>query len=354
MMKSKKILGIVFSFVVLSFVMTSFVSASFGDWVRGLFSDEPKLAPFNATVTIQGVSPVVKTVFNVTDDFSSSFIDQVQVNPGAVSNVYVTFLAHDDNGAIDLPVSPNLATNLFINITYGGNRVGSASYIASGPADSCVSITGCTPGGTFCDSNTERIYFCNLSSSMQFYYQPNVNASPVNPGLWTVGIRIVDGGALSGRNTTKNFTYLEFPAVQNIVNLTWVGISPSATNQKAAENVTIINKGNRFINSVNMTAYNLTGSLYPTTRAYIPASAIRSYGQPGSECADPPSTTLVEDAGLLVNSLGLDFGAAVQNPLRFCIYPSLAGLGGLDLTNSPYIAVTGRAGTQDWRINYGA
>ena len=117
MMKSKKILGIVFSFVVLSFVMTSFVSASFGDWVRGLFSDEPKLAPFNATVTIQGVSPVVKTVFNVTDDFSSSFIDQVQVNPGAVSNVYVTFLAHDDNGAIDLPVSPNLATNLFINIT---------------------------------------------------------------------------------------------------------------------------------------------------------------------------------------------------------------------------------------------
>ena len=328
---------------------SSFVSAGVGDWLKGLFGQEPRLAPFNATATIQGVAPRVPTIINVSDDYASSLIDFVQVTPNAASNVYVAFLAEDDNGKADLPSNPlTLGTDIIINLTYGGNRAGTISYIASGAsADSCSEVINCGS----C-TGIQKMYFCNLSDSMQFYYQPNVNASPINPNLWTVGVRVRDLGGQFGFNSSRNFSYLELPAVENIVNLTWLGISPSGTNQKSTDNVTVINKGNKFIDFVNITAFNLTGDNFAASQARrIPANAIRAYGQPGSECI-PPGTTFLHGSGLNVAAVGLDYGVAIQSLLRFCIYPQLSSFEAstLDLSNSPYIASVGRAGTADWRL----
>ena len=347
-MKNKRVIYIIFSAFIL-FATISFASAGFGDWLKGLF-EEPQLGPFNATATVQGVPPRVPRIFNVSDDFASSLLNYVQVTPNGASNVYVTFLAEDDNGRADLPAgSLTIGTDVFINLTYTGNRATTANYVASGASsDTCVEVINCGS----C-SGIQRMYFCNLSSALQFYYQPNVNASPVNPNLWIVGARIRDGGSLFGLNVTQNFSYLELTAAENIVNLTWVGISPSGTNQKSADNVTVINKGNKFIDIASITAYNLTGNNFGASPARrIPARAIRAYGQAGSECADPPGITFAEDLGRNVAGVALDYGPAVQNPIRFCIFPQLSSFesGILDLSDSPYIASGGRPGTADWRL----
>jgi len=352
MMKTNKIIYIGF-FALVLFAMISFASAGFGDWFRGLFG-EPQLGPFNATVTIQSVVPTIPIIFNVTDDYLSSLVNYVQVTPDSSSNVYVTFMANDDNGRTDLPTTPVLGTNIFVNLTYAGIRPATTSYIgSSASADTCVEVINCGS----CTSN-QRMYFCNLSFAMPFYYEPNLPGTPAN--LWVASVHINDlGGSIGAGNNTFNFSYLRLPAVQNIVNLTWFGISPSGTNQRASDNVTLINKGNALIPAVNITAYNLTGQTYPTTKAWIPARSIRVYGVLGSECNTPPATILQENAGLNVTGLSLDYGPSVQTDLRFCIFPALNSLAeGLDLTNPGYTAfgplttypTTGRA---DWRLQLG-
>ncbi len=352
-MKNKKIIYIGF-FAIVLFAMISFVSAGFGDWIKGLFG-EPQLGPFNATVTIQSLPPNIVRIFNVTDDFVSSGVDSVLPTPDSASNVYVTFLADDPNGRTDLPTTLTIGTNVDLNLTYSGVRATTSSYIgSSASADTCVEVTNCGS----CSSN-QRMYFCNLSSAMQFYYQPNFTAN-----LWFTSTRISDITLTFGpANNTFGFTYRELADVLNIVNLTWYGISPSGTNQKATDNVTLINKGNRLLKSVNITAYNLTGSNYPGTKALIPANTIRANGTIGTECNSIGTTTFWEHAGLNVTIGNLDYGPSEQRSLHFCIFPALNALpeyapGGLDLGNSPYTArgplvggnINPATGTSDWRL----
>ncbi len=361
-MVNKKVVyvGIIFFSVVLVLSLAvSLVSAKHAWWHA--WGEEPGLAPFNATVTIQGVAPTIPWVFNVSDDYGSSFVNFVSLTGLGplfnLSNVYVTFLAHDDNGFNDLPASPTVGvgSDININITYGGLRADSTSYIASAAsADTCVVLN---------NSATERLYFCNLSNSMQFWYQPNRNLSSANPNLWTIGITIRDvSSSQIARNNTFNFSYIETSVIDNIVNLTWIGISPSGTDQKASDNVSLINYGNSYIGKVNITAYNMTGATYTlSSNKYIPARTIRSYGTLGSECSDPPASTFAENSGINVTGIGLDFGGpSIQSTfIRFCIFPALTSLSeGLNLLDSPYAAARkggtyATTGTADWRLCYG-
>lgn len=340
------------------FITVSIVSAKHAWWHP--FSDEPALAPFNATVTIQSVAPTIPIVFNVSDDYISSTVNEVQVTPGKASNVYVVFLADDSNGNVDLPTVLTIGTDVRINITYTGNRPENTFYVAaSASADSCFEVVGNGPNGA-CGScsTTQRMYMCNMSDAMQYYYQPNINLSVPNPLLWKIEVDIFDlsGSATPGRNLTRNFTYLERADVENQVNLSWVGIAPTGINQRATQNVTLINRGNKFIHTVNITSFNLTGNGFDLTTnsaKRIPSRSIRASGQFGSECgaAFPPTTTLAENAGLNVTGLSLDYNSSSTKPILFCIFPALASLPeSLDLTASPYIAANGRLGTADWRL----
>ena len=204
MMKSKKVLGVVLSFLVLSFVMTSFVNAGFGDFVRGLFGGEPSLAPFNATVTIQSLPPTIPKVFNVTDGLPSTVhpVDKVQPQSGIKVTVNVTFLADDANGRDDLPgvtIGDNvpiglLAGNIDVNITYDTltPRFGVTGYVGQDGIDRC-NYVGCSEISSLCNPATQKVYTCTLINSMDFFYEPTFISPPTN-GLWKVGVAIRDIG----------------------------------------------------------------------------------------------------------------------------------------------------------------
>src|SRR3989344_1078121 len=356
MMVNKKMIQIATISIIVMFLAVSFVSAGLLDSIKKVFTKEPQLGPFNASATIQGVPPTVPLVVNISDDFVSSNIDEVQPAPDRYVNIYVTFIARDINGVADLPpVGSNVlgsgAETVSLNITYTGahgDTVSAMPYIAgaSGPTDSCQSIS-C---GSLCGVN-DRMYYCNLSSSMNFFYESSV----YTPTAWKVGITVRDGGSQSGYNSTKQFSYLMARDILNLVNLSWIGLAPGATNQVANFNVTVTNKGNWIINALNMTAYNLTGPNFLTTKpfAYIPANTIRVYGTIGSECS-VSATTMMENAGLNVTGINIPNGANVQRQFYFCIFPQLNNyMGGiLDLSDATYTAFGNNyavAKTADWR-----
>jgi len=342
-MDKRKVIQLSLIFSVTLLLTITVASAGFADWVKSKFSNEPLLSPFNASVTIQSVAPKIPTVINITD--SVNYLkDQVDIIEGGTTEVIVYFVAHDDNGVADLPEGDSTA-----QITLSINKTGGDKSAESYSASSCNSYQ--------CDSNcndinTEKIYSCTITG-FPYYSEPSTTST------WHVEVAIRDNsGTYSEINDTKEFQVLEHGAIAlPDPKIAWTtGINPAGTNQPADVDLLMENIGNKQINQVEVTAYNLTGDTKydPVTNpmAYLPASMFSADGLSGSECDVPTTATALDDEiSQIVDGFNLDYGAGSQETLYFCIYDQLnLHTPALDLTDTSYS--TNTTYTNKWEFTY--
>jgi len=330
--------------------------------------DDPDLAPFNATVTIQSQPAFVPLIVTVNDSFGGNLLLSTLdffISPVELSSVdvQVIFIAEDPEGVADLPTGASIPVgtggpgSISINLTYSGSRAGVSSVIGANPGNTvCHNMPGYSGVGA-----GQRAYNCTITGALPFYYEPT-NATT---NLWRVGVVVRDisntNPIASSHNITRSFTYLQRRSLQPLANLSWTGLNTALPNRLGTNNLSIRNTGNMEIANVSLTGYNLTGDGYthpPTAPPYawIPITSIRSDGTQGNECGAGTATQLTENLAQVVDGFAVNYGASVSGQGYFCIHPALQTFegGSLDLSDSPYTAsgstYPGTKGTRDWEV----
>ncbi len=237
--------------------------------------------------------------FNITLSNQAPVVDSVNfVNVGAIlggmQNVSVNFSATDLNGLGDL--NDSSARVEIYNISKGvnpGMRVNSTCSVAG-------------------SSGNTKNYTCTIG---MWYFD--------TAGEYIVNATVSDNGGLNAENSSKLFNYLStqgftpYPGA-----ISWGILNPEDVNKTSIENLTINNTGNVRFNSVNITAYNLSG--VTDQYYYIPAENFFASVNP-SQCSSPASqlgdgtNTSISSFSLLApGNLSINDGTG-QEEIFFCL-----------------------------------
>ncbi len=329
--------------------------------------EDPDLAPFNATVTIQGVAPAIFVV-NVSDGVGTP-VNTIEAIPGSQANTIVTVMVEDANGAADLPSTtasfgPGAAEDINLTIIKGGQHAPLTRTVPI--SGSCAEVT-CDPSicgvwGTT-GATSQRMYQCTPSVAvMEGYYEPSSGQG--GDASWNISATATDlSGQTSLVNDTFEFAYTQVPGIDASGEISWsTGISPAGSDQQADTHLTVTNLGNRVETALDLTGYNLTGRDFPgVADSYVPAVSFSADGTSAVNSCDNlgVATPLVENTAQSVDGWGnLDYGPAESTTVFFCIWEQLSNHpSGLTLSSagSPYqangtIGDYPVAGTSSWRI----
>jgi hypothetical protein len=316
-MKSK-IFYTALSVSVLVIISLSLVSAGFLD---KLFNRNPDLAPVDITVTIADNPPNIVTIESVNEATPDASPDIVDPIADSTVDVEVSFIAEDPNGNVDL--DPNSATVQF-----------------NGPAPSFATRTGLCVEAASCGSCTslQRRYTCTVIMN---YFE--------DAGSWGVTLGVSDFATPSPNtdtDSTKTFTYTTTVGVINDPAVSWtnLGVTTADIDQVSDGPLTLFNRGNVVLNSVDLTAFDLQDT--PDGPNSIPserfsAGPSNGPGPPPEQCDWDVGLTATQLAtnGILKNIGGLSvpYGDGIGNndeaPLHFCIWQSLNDLS-LDITST--------------------
>jgi hypothetical protein len=176
---------------------------------------ETTTAFFNVSLTISNAVPTIVSVNAISDTPSE----------GTTKLVTFYFNASDSNGVSDIP-----ASNALVIINQSGESLTSGTCIVVG-----------TP------------------STIMYRYECNVSVSYFHlPGAWTINASVYDGASSRATDLSAIYTNGNLYGISLKTNsLTFSG-SPGQNDVNASNNPQVLNNtGNRVINSVNLTAYNL-------------------------------------------------------------------------------------------------
>jgi len=299
-------------FVGLLFVITVLFVSSF---VGGFFHrEEPRLAPFNASVTVGNQAPQIITVFNVTDFVS----DSGTVTPVANSTIATnfSFIVDDPNGGGTIDLDSAVA-----NYTFNGiNRT----------SDSCFAPTTCP---ACADPTRQRNFTCTVNIT---YYDEAALRQ------WIVNVTVNDSSGATALNDTTNFTMASitaFDIISSPPTISWTSlvVDTNVNNQSANNNLSMENFGNFALGSGSITAFELNGSLTPNTQHIHPGNFSVSsdyFTIPIPECdiSGIHGNDLIFGTPVSIPGLSLpissDTTLGIENS-TFCIFPNLS-LTGLD------------------------
>jgi hypothetical protein len=140
-------------------------------------------------------------------------------------------------------------------------------------------------------------------------------------GAWNVNVTVADLSAARAENNTASFTYNELTAfVLSPSTLTWTTLIPSATDQGASNDPSILNNtGNHISNDIRINATTLKGST-DTTKTISPGNFTSKFADPACD-GDQLLTSdfkTIASATLPRGNLSAGSGTA-QEDLYYCL-----------------------------------
>lgn len=351
--------GIYFGLVFLAVILAS--SIVFGQ-------EDPDLAPFDASVTIENAPPVI-TFLQVIDNVcpNAPCIDDVDPLEASVNNAEVRFVATDPNGPSDLPggtqpisqalavgdVNPNAAITganievFFTSPIFGTEILAEAGTCAIDPL--CPNCLG--------DPNAVE-YTCTVP--MEYFYEPGVNT-------WTVDVAVADVADTIAIFSSV-FTYTILAAFVNTGGVGWntPSINLGGVDQEADGPVDVTSTGNVDFITGDLTGRDLTpngaqtGDNMPVNAfgvgLIVGGSNIGACDVPDGGGALPfDGTELADNVAVSVLGINLPFGDGIGGPpppvgeqAFFCIWEQLDTLG-LTFSEPSYSATTAKGIA--WRLD---
>jgi len=316
--------GMVFVFAMLALLSSSIVA--------GFFHKDPDLSPVDVTANVGNEPPTVVSVSAVTD--SGGVAGTVNPFSGGTRDAFVSFVMDDANGGNDLNLASGIAE---FDITGNPNALRTVACSAAATCPACANPA------------TQRNYTCTVQ--MQYY---DID------GVWNVNVSAADSAGIRVENNINTFTYTSLFAVNiAIPSIAWgtLGIAASDFNQTADLSLGIENFGNTVLNTMNVNASQLNGTV--TASEIIPSARFggsANTGAPNPECDITGSTANVFIQDLNVLMIGANLPLTVEpgptlglEELHFCIPPSLSDLG---LSAQSYS--TSVVGTRGWELTLAA
>ena len=318
-MRDGKLIFVIFVSILIALLLISFVNGFF-------HKDEPRLAPFNTSVTIGNRAPKIILTFNVTDFVSASGI--VTPVPNSTVEANVSFIVEDANGGGDINLKGGRA-----NYTFAGINRSSQTCFAPTTCPACPNPA------------RQRNFTCSVL--IQHYDVAAIRG-------WVVNVSVNDTSGARAENSTTNFTMASttaFAIISDPPSVTWSSISIDINNQSANNNLSLKNIGNFPFISGSIRAFELNGSVTPTTQHIYPenfsvSSDYLTIPFPECDISGIHGNRLTFDVDVPILGLGLprstDTTIGLENA-TFCIYANLSTVN-LDPTQT-YSSIS-----RDWRI----
>jgi hypothetical protein len=281
-MSDRKIVWGVGIFFMMGILVLGFVSAGLFGWG----DDDPNLAPFEATVTVDNEAPFVASVTTRVNELGGD-INPGQVDPVAGTTVaaVIYFIAEDSNG-------DSLTADAQYQGPLGTNRP--------------VSPVSCVEQVTCAGCNGNQVNF-SCTTTLQYYDEPSdvtdnwnvvlvvddgTDSSECSLAVTSgcgPGVDVVEGGSEPLTDSDLEFVYSELKAL--VINsncppdatcsAAWNGISLTSTNQEADDALRLLNRGNILLDDMDLAAFDLVGATTPAEA--IPSEAFSISSQTGAD-----------------------------------------------------------------------
>jgi hypothetical protein len=401
MMVNKKLAyGFAFGFlIVLSVFIVSAKHNAFHFW-----GEDPELAPFDATVQLSNVPPVIVKFIAAFEDEDSNGVDD---DAGAVTVagrilgdaggsegdglkiVKLKFTVSDidnvaDSNGIDLPGGvggPAIAvgTNIIVSITNpANNNLGNVLSASSCTTASCFGNADCNDQTS---TTKERAYACDIT--MNYFDPRTTNAGAAAADYWTIDVQVFDSTGVnndqkvsgnSGFNVLAN-DYIYYNTISSVsvpagTTLAWTGLDINLPDRAADGGSDLImeNAGNIQINSEDVIAEDLVDDGVPANSllgtAFSADDTIGGAAGGGSGACDVPGGggPLTAGAQILTNDgiTPVNFpiviaytGAGVatdRSTMFYCIYPVVNPTFLTGVTVNTYVA--NAANTNRWDVSF--